>query len=64
MFAITSNWRGPQRGFAARPAYARTGLGAPSPKPALRGFEMTSGFAARPAGAEVGLVKSRVGIAS
>src|SRR6185437_10912502 len=30
------SWRGPQRGCAARPAYARTGLGARGPKPALR----------------------------
>src|SRR6185437_13332901 len=29
-------WRGPQRGFAARPAYARAGSGALGPNPALR----------------------------
>ena len=33
---VTVGWRGPQRGYAARPAYARADLGPHRPKPALR----------------------------
>ena len=31
------DWRGPQRGYAARPAYAGVGPGPPPPQPGARG---------------------------
>jgi len=37
-------WRGPQRGYAARPAYAHAGLGPHRPKPALRFAGATPAF--------------------
>jgi len=44
--------RGPQRGYAARPAYSRSDLGPQNPKPELCGFDGRGpqrGYAARPA---------------